>query len=149
MQTGQIDLKQSHRRRQQGLISVTNKPNAYLTTQMAPKWVKQVIKEQPIEPFSRQAFIMEDVTQRTAVFIYRVGPDESYQSQKKKKRKKTNIICYRFTSSAKPLFLPSSCHFFPQTTQINRNFRSHPVNFTTCRTPSATMSMFLFECHLS
>lgn len=85
---------------------------------MAPKWVKQVIKEQPIEPFSRQALIMEDVTQHTAVFIYRVGPDESYQSQKKKEKKEKNqhymLQIHIFSKTSFPPFILS--FFFPNNT---------------------------------
>lgn len=84
---------------------------------MAPKWVRQVIKESPIEPFSLHAFIMGDVTERTEVFIYRVGPDESHQSEKKKNQNKhSHSMFHRFTSSAKLLFLPSSCYIFSNNT---------------------------------
>lgn len=101
------------------------------------KRVRQVIKES-LEPFSLYVFIMGDVTERTKVFTYRVGRMSHITLTKK-----TN----RFTSFPKHGFLPSSCQVFPNRT--TEAVREHPVNFTACCTPSAMMSVFLFEFPLS
>lgn len=65
-------------------------------------------------------------------------------SLKRKKKEKKQHYVLQIHIFSKTSFPPFICHF-SQTTQINRNLLSLPVNVTTCCTPSATMPVFLFE----